>query len=172
MTYDPAKLITVLVDYPDYYKAVEIVEQTTETFDRIDACIFYFEPPAVETDLLETDITDWEKMVELNISAYYVAVRSVFETMKLNRQGLFVSIHQRLPRYDHHPSKLAQLLECIHKEMAGMFFEELENYGIKFYHLIVEKAGDAENAGPFIRRLFETNTADKSELFMQIPQAK
>ena len=168
MTNDSAKLITILVDYPDYYKAVEIVDQITESFGRIDACIFYFELPAIEVHLLDTAITDWEKMVELNISAYYVAVRSVFETMKVNRQGLFVSIHERLPGHDHRPSKLAQLSECIHKAMAGMFFEELESYGIRFYHLSVEKAVDAKNAGPFVRRLFEKEKADKSDLFMQI----
>jgi NAD(P)-dependent dehydrogenase (short-subunit alcohol dehydrogenase family) len=171
-TYDSAKLVTILVDYPDYYKAVEIVDQITENFGRIDACIFYFEPPAIVTHLLETDITDWEKMAEQNISAYYVAVRSVFETMKVNRQGLFVSIHERLPGYGDRPSKLAQLSECIHKEMAAMFFEELENYGIRLYHLLVEKADDAKNAGPFVRRLFENKTADKSDLFMRIPYAK
>ncbi len=170
--YDSAKLVTILVDYPDYYKAVEIVDQITENFGRIDACIFYFEPPAIGTHLLETDITDWEKMVELNISAYYVAVRSVFESMKLSKTGLFISIHERLPEYGHHPSKLAQLSACVHKEMADMFFEELAIYGIQLYHLSVEKAGDAENAGAFVRSLFEKNTADKSDLFMHIPHAK
>jgi len=169
---DSAKLVTILVDYPDYYQAVEIVNEIAETFGQIDACIFYFESPAIKTHLLETAITDWEKMVEQNISAYYVAVRSVFETMKLNRKGLFVTIHERLPGNDQYSSKLAELSECIHKEMAGMFFDELKSYGIKLYHLIEEKAGDAENAGPFIRLLFEKNTADKSDLFMQIPQAE
>jgi len=89
---DSAKVATILVDYPDYYNAVEIVDEIAETFGRIDACIFYFESPVIETNLLETAITDWEKMVEQNISAYYVAVRSVFETMKVNGQGLFVTI--------------------------------------------------------------------------------
>ena len=164
---DSAKVATILVDYPDYYNAVEIVDEIAETFGRIDACIFYFESPAIETNLLETAITDWEKMVEQNISAYYVAVRSVFETMKVNGQGLFVTIHERLPAHNQ-LSKLAQLSECIHKEMAGMLFDELEYYGIKFYHLIVEKAVDAQNAGPFVRRLFEKEKADKSDLFLQI----
>jgi len=49
-----------------------------------------------------------------------------------------------------------------------MLFDELEYYGIKFYHLIVEKAVDAQNAGPFVRRLFEKEKADKSDLFLQI----
>jgi NADP-dependent 3-hydroxy acid dehydrogenase YdfG len=168
----PAKLVTILVDYPDYYNAVEIVDEIAETFGRIDACIFYFESPAIKDRLLETDIIDWDKMVELNISAYYVAVRSVFETMKLNRKGLFVTIHEQLPDHVHQSSKLAQLSECIHKEMAGMFFDELESCGIRFYHLVVDKADNAENAGPFIRRLFEKETADKGDLFMQIPHAK
>ncbi len=167
---DTANLFTMLVDYPDYYKAVEIVDQVTETFGRIDACIFYFEPPAIEPHLLDTNIIDWEKMVELNISAYYVAVRSVFEAMKVNRQGLFVSIHERFAAQDGRPSKLVQLSDCIHKEMAGMFFEELKNFGIRFYHLSVEKEVDAENAGPFVRSLFEKGTTDKYNLFMPIPK--
>ena len=167
-----AGLVTILVDYPDYYRAVEIVDEIAETFGRIDAAIFYFEPPANETQLLATGITDWEKMVELNISAYYVAVRSVFESMKVNRQGLFMTIHERLLNPDHRTSKLAQLSEYTQKEMAGIFFEELEDYGIRFYHLLVENAAGAENAGPFIRQLFEKQTVDKSDLFMQIPQAE
>ena len=167
--YHSAKLVTILVDYPDYYHAVEIIDQITETFGRIDACIFYFEPPTVEVNLLETDITDWEKMVESNISTYYVAVKSVFETMKVNRKGLFVTIHERLPDHNH-ASKLAQLSECIQREMAGAFFEELENYGIRFYHLIVENDVDSENAGPFVRGLFEVGKADKNGLFLHIPQ--
>ncbi|WP_428327671.1 SDR family NAD(P)-dependent oxidoreductase [Mucilaginibacter sp.] len=169
---DEANLVTILVDYPDYYKAVEIVDEITESFGRIDACIFYFESPAIEVHLLDTDITDWEKMVELNISAYYVAVRSVFEAMKVNRQGLFVSIHERLTDCAHHSSKLAQLSKSIHKEMAGMFFDELENFGIRFYHLLVEKEDDAESAGPFVRQLFETGIPAKSDLFLHIPQRK
>jgi len=168
----PDKLVTMLVDYPDYYDAVEIINQITENFGRIDACIFYFEPPAIETCLLKTAITNWEKMVEQNISAYYVAVRVVFETMKVNRHGLFIGIHEQLSNHGEHQSKLAQLSECIHKEMAGMFFDELESYGIGFYHLIVEKAIDAENAGPFILRLFEKETADKGDFFMNIPKAE
>jgi 3-oxoacyl-[acyl-carrier protein] reductase len=172
LTNDSANLVTILVDYPDHYRATEIVDEITETFGRIDACIFYFESPAIKSRLLETDITEWEKMIELNISAYYVAVRTVFETMKIKKQGLFVSIHERLPNADHHTSKLARLSECIHKEMAGMFFDELDNYGIRFYHLVVEKETDGENAGPFVRKLFKTDMADKSDLFMQIPQSK
>jgi hypothetical protein len=92
--------------------------------------------------------------------------------MKVNRQGLFVTIHERLPNAGHHQSKLAQLSECINKEMAGIFFEELENYGIKFYHLLVENAIDAVNAGPFVQQLFENGTADKGDLFMEVPRAK
>jgi len=169
-TNDSAKLVTILVDYPDYFSAIEIVNQIVEAFGRIDACIFYFDPPAIETHLLETDVTDWEKMIELNISGYYVAVRTVFETMKINREGFFVSIHEGLTDADHH-SSLAQLSESFQKEMAGMFFTELESYGIRFYHLLVEKSDDAENAGPFVRRLFDKITADKNDLFMHIPQA-
>ncbi len=166
---DPAKLITILIDYPDYYKAVEIINYITETFGRIDICVFCFKSSTLKLRLLETEITDWEKMIESNISAYYVAVKSVFETMKQSRQGLFVSIQEGLPDSDSPLSKLAQLSNYIHKEMARMFFEELRVYGITIYYLYVNEVANAENAGPFILQLCNRNINNGYHLFLQIP---
>lgn len=137
-------IITLLANYPDFYRAKEIADDIIERFGKIDLSIACFEGSAVARPLSQVEITDWEHTMEQNITAFFVAASLSFSSMKTSRHGMFISIDFTAQTIKGTDVKLARLSQCMQKEMAKMFCEEVKGTNIKYYHLFVD-AGKRNN---------------------------
>ena len=168
-------IITMLVDYPDFYKALQITDDIIERFGKIDLSIVCFENSTVTKPLNQVEITDWERNIEQNITAFFVAARLSFNGIKKSRQGMFISIDFTSHTLKKEQAKLAHLSLCMQKEMAKMFFEEIKDTNMEYYHLYVDpdkKKNKSQNKyihpdelGAFILDLYNGNTKDKDLQF-------
>jgi len=164
-----ARLVTLLTDYPDYDKAFEVAESITDQFGKIDLAVICFDTPESGSVLTETDIMDWEKMIDHNITAFFIAARVVLGSMKESKHGMFISINNITDADNSCRSVLADLSSGMQTEMAKVFCEEVKGCNIKCYHLAVahltkpspnnssakEKNGIADDSiGSFIIKLF------------------
>jgi NADP-dependent 3-hydroxy acid dehydrogenase YdfG len=168
-------IITLLADYPDFYRAKEITDDIIERFGKIDLSIACFEGSTLTQPLSQVEITDWEHSMEQNITAFFVAARLSFSGMKKSRRGMFISIDFTSHTIKTTEAKLARLSLCMQKEMAKMFFEEIKNTNMKYYHLYVDpdkKKNNSQNnyihpdeLGALILDLYDGNTKDNHVLF-------
>lgn len=168
-------IITMLADYPDFYRAEEITGDIIERFGKIDLSIACFEGATLIKPLTQVEITDWERTIEQNITAFFVAARLSFSGMEKSRHGMFISIDFTSHTIKTTEAKLARLSLCMQKEMAKMFFEEIKNTNMKYHHLYVDpdkKKNGAQNnyihpdeLGPLILNLYDGNTKGNDVLF-------
>ncbi|MEZ2334615.1 SDR family NAD(P)-dependent oxidoreductase [Mucilaginibacter sp. RCC_168] len=168
-------IVTLLADYPDFYRAEEITDDIIERFGKIDLSIACFEGSALTRPLSQIEITDWEYTIEQNITAFFVAARLSFSSMKKSRNGMFISIDFTSHTIKVTEAKLARLSLYMQKEMAKMFYEEMKNTNMKYYHLYVDpdkKNCKAQNnyihpdeLGTLILDLYDGNTKGHDMLF-------
>ncbi|WPV66946.1 SDR family NAD(P)-dependent oxidoreductase [Chitinophaga sp. LS1] len=167
-------IITMLADYPDYYKAEQLADDIIERFGQIDLSIACFESATLNKPLNEVEITEWERTIEQNITAFFVAARLSIMGIKKSRQGMFISIDFTDHTLKRKLAKLTRLSLCMQKEMAKMFFEEIKDTNMEYYHLYVDpkKKNKAKNnyihpdeLGALILDLYDGNTKDKGTLF-------
>jgi len=178
-----AKLVTLLTDYPDYDKAFEVAESITEQFGRIDLAVICFDTPQSVGGLTETDIIDWEKMIDHNITAFFIAARVVLGSMKENKHGMFISISSTMDAENRCGSVLSNLSSGMQTEMAKVFYEEVKECNIKCYHLMAahfmkpslhtgsakEKNGIADDSiGSFIIKLFNGESQYAGSLLQKL----
>jgi NAD(P)-dependent dehydrogenase (short-subunit alcohol dehydrogenase family) len=168
-------IITLLADYPDFYRAKEITDDIIERFGKIDLSIACFEGSTLTRPLSQVEITDWEHTIEQNITAFFVAARLSFSSMKKSSHGMFISIDFTSHTIKTTEAKLARLSLCVQKEMAKMFYEEIKRTNMKYYHLYVDpdKKNDRgqnnyihpDELGPLILELYDGNTKGNNMLF-------
>jgi NAD(P)-dependent dehydrogenase (short-subunit alcohol dehydrogenase family) len=177
------RLVTLLTDYPDYDKAFEVAESIIEQFGRIDLAVICFDTPQSECGLTETSIMDWEKMIDHNITTFFIAARVVLGSMKESKHGMFISITNAAHAGDRSGSVLADLSSGMQTEMARVFCEEAKECNIKCYHLMAahfikpslynssakEKNGVANDSiGSFIIKLCKGETGDTANFFQTL----
>jgi NADP-dependent 3-hydroxy acid dehydrogenase YdfG len=161
-------VVTMLTDYPDFYKAVEIIND-------IDLSFVCFESPGTGTALSQLAITDWERMIEQNLTAFFVAARLSLNTIEKHHTGMFISVDFTTHTVQRAPGKLARLSRCMQKEMAKILFEETRDTHMRYYHLFVDP-GDSktlincdhiqpDELGALILDLYNGNTKGKEHLF-------
>jgi NADP-dependent 3-hydroxy acid dehydrogenase YdfG len=177
---DSGKLVTLLTDYPDYDKASEIAENIVEQFGKIDLAVISFDRPQSTGLLTESDTIEWNKMIDQNITPFFIVSRVVLENMKANKKGVIISIINALDTGEEKPSALANLCTMMQTEMAKLISEEVKKYDIKCYHLLATHFtdpllhysintlhNDAElnSIGHYIFQLFNRETKDTERLF-------
>jgi NAD(P)-dependent dehydrogenase (short-subunit alcohol dehydrogenase family) len=168
-------IITMLADYPDFYKAEQMTDDIIERFGKIDLSIACFESSTLTKPLNQVEITDWERTIEQNITAFFVAARLSFIGIKKSRQGMFISIDFTDHTLKTEQAKLTRLSLCMQKEMAKMFFEEIKDTNMGYYHLYVDPNKEKnkvqnnyihpDELGVLIRDLYDGNTKGKDPLF-------
>jgi NAD(P)-dependent dehydrogenase (short-subunit alcohol dehydrogenase family) len=176
------KLVTLLTDYPDYDKAFEVAESITQQFGKIDLAVVCFDTHQSACGLTETDIMDWEKMIDHNITAFFIAARVLLDNMKENKQGMFISINHTM-EIESCNSPLADLSCGMQKEMAKIFSDEVKGYNIKCHHLMAahftkpsldtssakgEHGVADDGIGSFIIKLFNGETEDGGSVLQEI----
>ena len=154
---DTGKLVTLLTDYPDYDKVFELSEGITEQFGSIDMAIICFDAfsGANAGNIIETDIVEWEKMIDNNITAFFVAGRVVLGSMRQYNKGMFVSVVNSVGFEHKNFTAVTGLTTCMQTEMAKMFFEEAVKYNIRCYHLSVNAHSGRNDIGAFIMQLYK-----------------
>ena len=175
-------LVTLLIDYPDYDNASEVVESISEQFGKIDLAVICFDAPQSTCGLTETRIMDWERMIDHNITAFFIAARVVLWNMKANRHGMFISISNTAHAKDSR-SVLADLSSGMQTEMAKLFSEEAKGCNIKCHHLTAthfttsafqrispdgKDCAEDNSMGNFIIRLFNGETGDAECLLRKL----
>jgi NAD(P)-dependent dehydrogenase (short-subunit alcohol dehydrogenase family) len=168
-------IITILVDYPDFYKGVQVKNDIIDRFGKIDLSIACFESSTLIKPLNQIEITDWERTIEQNITAFFVAARLSLSGMGTSSHGMFISIDCSGHTLKEEQAKLARLSVCMQREMAKMLFEEVKHTNMEYYHLYVEpgtgkhRTGDnyvhPDELGALILDLYEGNTKGKDQLF-------
>lgn len=168
-------ILTMLADYSDYYRAEEINADIINRFGKIDLSIACFEDSPVTKPLRQVDITEWDRVIEQNISAFFVAARLSFISMKKSRQSMFISLDFTSHITRAKGAKLARLSLSMQREMASMFYEETKDTQTKYYHLQVgtnKKKNDTQNnyihpdkLGQLIVDLYEGHRKSDDSLF-------
>jgi NADP-dependent 3-hydroxy acid dehydrogenase YdfG len=161
------RLMTHITDMPDFEKANDIAESIVEKFGRIDIAVNVMVANKKDTGLSETDICDWEKMLDENITPCFVMNRIIINIMKQEHQGVYISITEK-PATTKTCSSLSRMANTVQMQLLTQFAEEAESNGIRYYHLFITDSAESsvitttedspvissENIGAEILRLY------------------
>lgn len=131
------RLVTVLTDFPDYDKSVELVDTILEEYGPLDIVVTSFDYLPAVTPLSETSLREWEKTVEENIAISFICTSITIQSMKKKQQGMFVMISDTDSLSWQPQHALSGIAAAAQIEMSRRFFEEVKKSGIKYYQLFV-----------------------------------
>ncbi|HVU96389.1 MAG TPA: SDR family NAD(P)-dependent oxidoreductase [Puia sp.] len=131
------RLVTMLVDFPDYDRVSALADQITEEYGRIDIVIYPFDYLTAGVHPDEIGFAHWQRAMEENLTVYFICTRLALTAMKERGEGLFTAIVDTDGLPGNARSALTDTLMLAQMQMARSFFEELKNTGVKFFHLFV-----------------------------------
>jgi NADP-dependent 3-hydroxy acid dehydrogenase YdfG len=134
------KLITQLIQMPDYDRGFDIAEAIVERFGKIDIGIALFNGIASHKPLTEVHISDWQNMVDHEITPFFLSARLVLNSMKSNNEGVYISICDTGFKDMENFSPLYTIAANTKIEMSKIFAEEAKKYNISYYHLCLKSA--------------------------------
>jgi NADP-dependent 3-hydroxy acid dehydrogenase YdfG len=139
------KLVTLLIDLPDYDKALELTEMVNEEYGPLDLVVVPFEYMSANDSLSNISIAGWQRAVEENLATYFIACRAGINAMKQRGEGMFVAIVDMdgLAKQTH--NSMTDMLMAGQIKMARSFFEEVKNSNVKFHHLFINKLDAGTN---------------------------
>lgn len=177
---DTTGLVTLLTDYPDYYKACDLADLMIQRFGKIDLAVFCFDDMADTGSLADADIIDWEKMIEEQVTTYFVGGRILLNAMKEQGSGMFVGINNHSSNGESHHHALASLASGIQEKMADIFGDAAKSARVRWYHVSIKpvsadntsqliNAGDS--TGDCLLKLYIGAVNDSTDIFQsfQIP---
>src|SRR5882762_1638995 len=85
-------LITLPTDVADYDKAFDIARAIQQRFGKIDLVVTAFDNSRCNVPLTEMEFTDWQKMMDGNISLYFMTGRISLHLMKEQDSGVFIHV--------------------------------------------------------------------------------
>lgn len=135
------KLITQLTELPDYDTGFDIAETIVEKFGRIDIGIAFFNGSPCNRQLTEVGINDWQNMVDNEITPFFVSARLILNTMKANKDGLYISLCDASSADQHKFPPLSKIAANVKMDMSKMFAEETKKYNVRYYHLGIKHTG-------------------------------
>ncbi len=178
-------LITQLTELPDYDRGFDIAEAIVEKFGRIDIGIAVFNGQPCNRQLTEAHISDWQNMVDDEVTPFFVCARLILHTMKASKGGLYVSLcDSSLFKHEDSPP-LSKIAANMKMEMSKIFAEETRKYNVKYYHLwvkqdepLIELAGNhqdgsvvgSEMIGNQIVKLYLSKSDKPDEVFRLCPE--
>lgn len=131
------KLVTLLIDLPDYDKALELTEMVHEEYGPLDLVVVPFDYLAANDNLSNISITGWQRAVEENLATYFIACRAGINAMKQRGEGMFVAIVDKDGLANQTNNSMTDMLMAGQIKMARSFFEEVKNSDVKFHHLFI-----------------------------------
>jgi NADP-dependent 3-hydroxy acid dehydrogenase YdfG len=173
------KLVTLLTDLPDYDKAVELTEMIAEQYGPLDLVVIPFDYMAASDNLSNISVSGWQRAVEENLAAYFIACRAGINAMKQKGEGMFVAINDTDGMAKQTHNSMTDMLMAGQIRMARSFFEEVKNSGVKFHHLFInnlntginkeQSAGEAitpEMIGQYIITLYKDDKGPRNSPFL------
>jgi enoyl-[acyl-carrier-protein] reductase (NADH) len=160
-------LITLPTDVMDYDKASDIAGTIRQRFGKLDLVVTVLNNGQSDTSLTEMEITDWQKMMDENISLYFIAGRICLHLMKEQDSGVFINVCDA-DLFLHKPnSPLARIATESQVKLSLIFSEEIAPFNISFYHLFVNSvdASAPEMVGHHIVKLYLGKVEDPEKLF-------
>lgn len=131
------KLVTLLVDLPDYDRAIKLTEAVHEEYGPVEIVVFPYERLSGTETLSSISIAGWQRAVEENLAAYFISCRAGINAMKKRGEGLFVAIVDTDVLANDTANSMTEMLMAGQIRMARSFFEDVKNTGVKFHHLFV-----------------------------------
>ena len=144
-SFNTDKLVTILMDLPDYDKATDLTEMILEQYGPLDLVVVPFEYLAAGDSLSNISIAGWQRAVEENLAAYFISCRAGINAMKQSGQGMFIAIIDMdgLAKQTH--NSMTDMLMAGQLRMARSFFEEVKNSGVRFHHLFINNLDTVTN---------------------------
>lgn len=138
------RLLTQLTDMPDYEKAQDVADAIMEKYGRIDIAVTAMIANKVTTGLSETNMDQWENMLDESITPCFVFNRILISIMKQEHQGVYVNVNEKITA-DHKCSSLSKIATSVQMQLSQQFAEEAANNGIRYYQLFVDTCNAAIN---------------------------
>lgn len=175
------KLITLLTDFPDYDKAVALIDTILEEYGPPAMFVFSFDYLSVSAHLSDTTMIQWERTVEETLAVYFICSHVAISAMKKEGKGMFVAISDTDCMAWQPNNALGSVLAAAQVQMARSFYEEVKNTGVRFYQLFINnlsthacphevdsKAITPGMIGQYIHRLYngEVQQPDNPFLFL------
>jgi NADP-dependent 3-hydroxy acid dehydrogenase YdfG len=132
-------LITQLTELPDYDSGFDIAETIVERFGKIDIGIAIFNGMPCKKELTELHISDWQNMMDNEVTPFFVCARLILRTMKENSEGLYISVCDSSLLKQENSCPLSKIAANAKMEMSKIFADEIKKHNVKYYHLWVDQ---------------------------------
>lgn len=139
-TITKGKLITQLIEIPDYDRGFDIAEAIVERFGKIDIAVALFNGIASHKPLTELHISDWQNMIDHEITSFFLSARLVLNSMKSNKEGVYISICDTGFTDMESFSPLYTIAANTKMELSKLFAVEAQKYNVSYYHMCVKSA--------------------------------
>jgi NAD(P)-dependent dehydrogenase (short-subunit alcohol dehydrogenase family) len=173
------KLVTLLLDTIDYAKASDIAEYIKQAYGYIDLVVTAFNNNTCNRPLMETDICEWQKAIDENVTAHFITGRVALQLMKEQRDGMFVTICNAAILSGKSYASLNRIITENQTELSVLFAEEVKPYNIRYYQLFVrdmiagppanEQNPTPEMTGEHIVKLYHRQVAHTGNVFQHFP---
>jgi NADP-dependent 3-hydroxy acid dehydrogenase YdfG len=167
-SYPAGRLLTQLTDMPDYEKAQDVADAIMEKYGRIDIAVTAMIANKVTTGLSETNMDQWENMLDESITPCFVFNRILISMMKKEHQGMYINVNEKIVE-GHKCSSLSKIATSVQMQLSQQFAEEASNNGIRYHQLFVDTSNAAvtgqdlstvtpQTAGSAVVRLYSEDT--------------
>lgn len=172
-------LITQLAELPDYDTGFDIAETIVEKFGRIDIAISIFNGLPCSSQLTEAHISDWQNIVDNELTPFFVSARLILHTMKINKGGLYISLCDISPFDKNNFPPLSKIATNVKAEMSKMFADETKKYNVRYYHLALNQVCEsnkdgqlscAKLIGNYIMKLYLNKAEAPEEIFQLVTE--
>ena len=166
------RLITYPTDFGEYERGEELVEIIVSEYGHLDLVVAAVEKVAGHSELLSTDIRDWHKMMDANITASFVIDRLCLPLLGKNG-GMLINISNAdhlLPDTD---SSLTRLSGIAAIELSKAFAAEARQHQLRYCHLLINNLAPANEEqeitpamiGEKVIDLYQDNSGKMPETF-------
>ncbi len=176
-----SKLVTCLIDNSDPEKIQELTGIIKESFGAIDLAIICFASAPPSPGLINTNMADWERMIERNITAPCISGAILLKNLN-GSNGLYISICNVDDFVKKPGSALANISAAAQTGITKIFYEEIAGTGLRYHQLLINYTGFynqdnnpvddlvyAKRIGEFILQLYEGKTGSTQSLFQSLP---
>ncbi|CAA9220298.1 MAG: hypothetical protein AVDCRST_MAG95-507 [uncultured Adhaeribacter sp.] len=177
------RLITQLLDVPDFDQIAAFTETIREKFGRLDLAVATIDSTVNSEGLSEVELEDWQEMLEQDINLFFTCARITLPLLKQTPNALFVSACLGSYPESAEPESLATLADTIRTSMARLFALEARQHHTRYYYLrvprpLTDKAGliagqpsllpNYDLVGEYIIQLYSEPTTKERNVFPSI----
>lgn len=170
------ELITFLTDLTDYSKASEIASEIIDEFGKIDLAVTAINNCCSNTTLAKIDINDWQRMVEKNITPFFIS-SSLMLSFLSDETAMYVTLSDFDRQRGDNKNVLGSVASSIQVKMAEIIATELKGIKARYHHIFLHKSfhcgqpTDQHMLGDHIIQLYIDGTSKYEEVFLDFPSS-